>query len=165
MKQKLLLLGASMVLLGTVAFGGAFSFDSFDSTALTGTTSVFTPNAPDITLSPASSTIAADGAYHQIHTINAEDTDANYDYTLTQVAVTNGVATEGGTCGSYDYGVDNTGANTKATSFAVPAAGVSDTNEDVYLSISPIGTDTDCTLTGAEITATFVVQGDTGVLP
>jgi plastocyanin len=168
MKQKLLLLGASMVLLGTVAFGGALSFPEFTDNDSTTTVNVFDPAGPTIALGDEVTNIAADGLYHEISSINATDADANYDYTLTDIELDYttggpGPVTVTPTCGAWDFslvsGSDDDALN--GLSVAVDEAGSPVDIGSVYLMIPPVGTNEDCALSGAVVTATFIVEGDT----
>jgi hypothetical protein len=163
MKQKLLLLGASMVLLGTVAFGGALSFPEFQDNESTAQVDVFNPTGPTIALADPVAEIPADGDYHLIANIDATDGDANYDYTLTDLELNDAEppVVETATCGTWDFSLINTGDDDDLLGLSVAVSGGPVEVGSVYLNISPVGTSATCALTGAVVTATFIVEGDT----
>jgi septal ring-binding cell division protein DamX len=163
MKQKLLLLGASMVLLGTVAFGGALSFPEFTDNESTANVNVFDPDGPSIDLADAVAEIAADNVYHLIANIDATDSDTNYDYTLTDLELDDAEppVIETATCGTWDFSLDDTLDEDAQGGLTTSIADATVEVGSVYLKISPVGTTATCALSSALVTATFIVEGDT----
>ena len=157
MKRKLLLLGAAFTILGSLAFGGAFSFTIPDDSDTSTAVGVFSPTNATLALDNHVLTIAADNAYHQVDDIDVQTSDANYTYHLTSLVIDETSLTLGGTCGPHDYALNSTGTNASGA-ISVPVGNPGPTLADkLDLAIDPNGTETDCTVEGAVVTGTFVI--------
>ena len=157
LKKRMLLLAASLAAFGAVMVGGAFAFTPVSTSDSSVAVDVEDPVTPDFNVLPNAGpvSIVADGNWNNVATLNHQDNDANYNWTLTTLDITTSPVTWTGTCGAFGYRL-NDGVNTGdpiSPGLSVPA--VLTTAAWLQLQVPATGTEADCQVGGVTIQATF----------